>query len=122
MKDALVILTVLLIIVAALVGIDAAHAARTDALFLKGEDAYNINCAKCHGPSGSGSDTGPPLIHKIYEPSHHGDMSFHMAVMRGVRAHHWKFGNMPPIEGVGKVQVNHITYYIRALQKEAGIF
>ena len=96
--------------------------ARTDTLFIKGEDNFNMHCAKCHGPGGMGTDQGPPLIHKIYEPSHHGDMSFHMAVMRGVQGHHWDFGNMPRMAEVEKVQVNYIIYYIRTLQKEAGIY
>ncbi|MEE9542296.1 MAG: cytochrome c [Thermodesulfobacteriota bacterium] len=89
-----------------------------------GEVIYNNNCAKCHGKKGAGSvlGNGPPLVHKIYEPNHHGDASFHMAVVRGVRAHHWSFGNMPRIEGVNKDQVNKIIKYIRGLQKEAGIF
>jgi hypothetical protein len=49
-------------------------------------------------------------------------MSFHLAIMRGVQGHHWKFGNMERVEGVGRTQVDHIIYYIRTLQKEAGIF
>jgi mono/diheme cytochrome c family protein len=88
-----------------------------------GEEAFNKNCAVCHGKNGAGSviGTGPPLVHKIYEPSHHGDASFYMAVARGVRAHHWSFGNMPPIKGVTKAEVGDIIKYIRALQREAGI-
>ena len=89
-----------------------------------GEVLYNMNCAKCHGKKGSGSliGNGPPLVHKIYEPNHHGDASFHMAVVRGVRAHHWNFGNMEPVAGVDRAQVDKIIKYIRGLQREAGIF
>ena len=57
-----------------------------------GQNAFNGVCADCHGENGAGREgMGPPLIHKIYEPSHHGDMSFLLAVQNGVRSHHWRF-------------------------------
>ena len=88
-----------------------------------GERAFNAKCASCHGPMASGqAGVAPPLIHKIYEPNHHGDMSFHVAVQNGVRSHHWPFGNMPPVEGLTKADVNNIVAYVRALQRENGIF
>jgi mono/diheme cytochrome c family protein len=89
-----------------------------------GEVIYNKHCAKCHGKKGTGTviGLGPPLVHKIYEPNHHGDASFHMAVTRGVRAHHWTFGDMRPIEGVSRAEVDKIIIYIRALQREKGIY
>ncbi|MFZ8875205.1 MAG: cytochrome c, partial [Paracoccaceae bacterium] len=62
------------------------------------------------------------LVHKIYEPSHHGDQSFQMAVAMGVRSHHWKFGNMPAIEGLSREDVFQITQYVRELQRANGIF
>ena len=58
----------------------------------------------------------------IYEPNHHGDMSFRLAARQGVRAHHWDFGNMPPVEGVTDEDVIKITRYVRELQKANGIF
>ena len=63
----------------------------------------------------------PPLVHKIYEPSHHGDESFQRAVAIGVRAHHWKFGTMPAIEGLTRADVKVITAYVRELQRHNGI-
>lgn len=90
---------------------------------LKGEALFNDNCASCHGRNAAGRDgSGPPLVHKIYEPNHHADGSFYLAVMRGVRAHHWPFGDMPPVEGVGQEQVASIVTYVRTLQRENGIF
>lgn len=86
-----------------------------------GEELYNKRCSICHGSAGTGSAMGPPLVHKIYEPGHHGDGSFYMAVTRGVRSHHWNFGNMPPVKGVTKEEVADIIKYIRTLQREAGI-
>ncbi|MEP4191598.1 MAG: c-type cytochrome, partial [Sneathiella sp.] len=58
-----------------------------------GRQSFDANCASCHGQNAAGQEgTAPPLIHKIYEPSHHGDGSFQRAVASGVRAHHWPFG------------------------------
>lgn len=87
-----------------------------------GRALFNSKCSKCHGLKGVGTDKGPPLVHKIYEPNHHADMSFYWAAERGVRAHHWGFGDMPPVEGVSKDDVAAMIRYIRGLQKEAGIF
>ena len=87
-----------------------------------GERTFNENCAVCHGKNGAGNEgAGPPLVHIIYEPSHHGDMSFQLAVKNGVRAHHWPFGNMPPIPDVLEGEVANIIAYIRALQRVNGI-
>ena len=86
-----------------------------------GQVLFDENCATCHGPHATGSDQGPPLIHKIYEPSHHGDASFQLAVRNGVRAHHWKFGNMAPVDGVSPEDVTRITRYVRELQQANGI-
>ena len=88
----------------------------------QGEGLFNNNCARCHGPQGSGTNQGPPLVHKIYEPSHHADFAFQRAAAQGVRAHHWEFGNMPKIEGVTPEDVTEITRYIRWLQQQVGIF
>ncbi len=87
-----------------------------------GKTAFNATCADCHGDNGAGRDGyGPPLIHKVYEPSHHGDMAFQLAVQRGVRAHHWSFGDMPPQEGLTEGDVKAITSYVREVQRANGI-
>lgn len=88
----------------------------------KGEVAFNSYCAKCHGEKGVGSKEGPPFIDKVYKPNHHGDMSFLLAVKNGVRAHHWKFGNMPKNLGVTEKEVKEIVEYVRWLQRDAGIY
>jgi len=88
-----------------------------------GQRAYDAVCATCHGVNAQGREgMAPPLVHKIYEPGHHGDMAFVLAAQNGVRAHHWKFGNMPPVEGVSKADVLNIVTYVRALQRENGIY
>lgn len=91
-------------------------------LIAKGEALYNKNCSRCHGLKGAGTDKGPPFINKIYKPSHHGDMAFQMAVLNGVRAHHWGFGDMPRIERAGMAETAMMIKYIRAIQREAGIY
>jgi cytochrome c len=88
----------------------------------EGEAKFNNFCSRCHGPQGKGTNNGPPLVHKIYEPNHHADMAFQRAAAQGVRAHHWKFGNMPKIDGVVPEDVSQIIAYIRWLQRQAGIF
>ena len=87
-----------------------------------GKQSFAENCAACHGTNAAGSSNGPPLIHQIYEPSHHGDRSFYRAVRAGVTAHHWRFGNMPPITTVSKQDVDNIIVYIREVQRANGIF
>lgn len=87
-----------------------------------GQTKFTANCAACHGAGGIGTSQGPPLVHKIYEPNHHGDAAFQRAAANGVKAHHWEFGNMPKIEGVTPEDVDQIIKYVRWLQKQAGIF
>lgn len=94
----------------------------TPAEFQAGEAKFSANCAACHGVRGVGTKQGPPLVHKIYEPNHHGDVAFQRAAENGVRAHHWEFGNMPKIEGVTASDVDHIIRYVRWLQREAGVY
>jgi mono/diheme cytochrome c family protein len=86
-----------------------------------GERLYNANCARCHGPLAVGTDVGPPLVHVVYEPNHHADIAFQRAVAFGVAAHHWRFGNMPPVSGLDESEVKRITAYVRWLQRKAGI-
>lgn len=39
-----------------------------------GQIAFERACSSCHGTNGAGgTGTGPPLIHPVYEPGHHGD-------------------------------------------------
>lgn len=89
---------------------------------LEGEEAFNANCASCHGKNAAGKDgVAPPLVHKIYEPNHHGDMSFVLAAKQGVRQHHWSFGNMPAVADVSDKEIADIIAYVRTLQRANGI-
>ena len=87
-----------------------------------GKTAFDANCAGCHGVDAVGQNgVAPPLVHVIYEPSHHGDESFQRAIAMGVRGHHWPFGDMPPVEGLTRADVATIIAYIRELQRANGI-
>ena len=87
-----------------------------------GKKTYEANCASCHGRNAAGrGGVAPPLVHVVYEPGHHGDESFQRAVARGVRAHHWRFGDMPPVEGLTRRDVAGIVAYVRELQRANGI-
>lgn len=90
-----------------------------------GQQAFGQFCASCHGAEAGGRDgsegSGPPLIHKIYEPGHHGDMAFVMAARNGVRAHHWRFGDMAPVEGVSDDALRDIIAFVREVQRANGI-
>ncbi|WP_417587730.1 c-type cytochrome [Pararhodobacter oceanensis] len=87
-----------------------------------GAQIFANSCAACHGENATGIDgVGPPLVHRIYEPSHHGDESFQIAVAQGVRAHHWRFGNMAPVSGLTRGDVAMVIAYIRELQRANGI-
>jgi mono/diheme cytochrome c family protein len=89
----------------------------------RGETYFNAVCASCHGTNAAGQDgVAPPLVHRIYEPSHHGDMAFVLAARNGVRAHHWPFGDMPPVEErLTDGELGAIVAYVRELQRANGI-
>jgi len=85
-----------------------------------GEVAFDENCARCHGRNAAGTNSGPPLVHRLYEPSHHGNAAFWRATQQGVQAHHWKYGNMPRI-GLSESEMGTIVGYVRELQQANGI-
>lgn len=110
-------------------GLDTAHGAevpvtqpqRLSAEAQRGKAAFEQYCQQCHGDWGQGSQSGPPLIHKIYEPSHHGDAAFFFAITRGSRQHHWNFGNMPPQPQVKQDDIPAIIRFVREVQEVNGI-
>lgn len=106
------------------VAIDTAglRAAPVPAEFQRGAELFQANCVACHGEAALGTSQGPPLVHIYYEPNHHADIAFEMAVGRGVRAHHWNFGDMPPVAGLSQAEVTEIVAYVRWLQREAGVY
>lgn len=87
-----------------------------------GQRVFEAKCVTCHGENAAGQEgVAPPLVHKYYEPSHHGDGAFLIAAKNGVRAHHWRFGNMPPVEGITDAEIKLVIAYVRALQRANGI-
>jgi mono/diheme cytochrome c family protein len=86
------------------------------------ERLFDAKCAACHGRFAAGTDSGPPLVHVYYEPNHHADIAFQRAVAFGVVAHHWSYGPMPPVAGLGEEEVAAITAYVRWLQRAAGVW
>lgn len=87
----------------------------------RGRELFEANCAVCHGEDARGTTQGPPLVHEIYEPGHHSDDAFQVAVAQGSPQHHWDFGPMPAVPGLDRDEVADITAYVRQLQREAGL-
>lgn len=83
---------------------------------------FDAFCAACHGKTGRGTESGPTFISRIYLPNHHPDGLFFKAAKDGARAHHWQFGDMPPVEGISDERIATIIAYIRAVQQANGGF
>jgi mono/diheme cytochrome c family protein len=98
-----------------------AEPARLSHLAARGKPLFEATCAACHGLRGGGTDQGPPFIHDVYNPGHHPDEAFLLAARVGVRAHHWKFGDMPPVDGVTDDDLRAIVRYVREMQEANGI-
>ena len=94
---------------------------KLSALAQTGKAAFDTHCVWCHGVNAGGSNQGPPLVHDIYNPGHHDDTSFRLAPKRGVRAHHWPFGDMAPLPHVTDDDMTAIIGYVRELQRANGI-
>ncbi|PCI64179.1 MAG: cytochrome C [Kordiimonadales bacterium] len=87
----------------------------------KGQALFLTNCSVCHGDTALGTDSGPPLIHFFYRPGHHDDNAIRSAVKNGVEAHHWEYGDMPPVTGISDAERTSLVAFIRELQRANGI-
>ena len=88
----------------------------------RGQQYFQAACARCHGPNAGGIEgKGPPLVHSYYRPAHHADAAIMLAVRRGVQSHHWRYGNMPVIEGITDGEITDIIAFIRSVQQANGI-
>lgn len=85
-----------------------------------GAAVYEANCASCHGSDLRGTDRGPSHLSQVYEPGHHGDDAFRAAIANGSRAHHWDFGDMPPVPGLSDEEVDAVIAFVRAQQEQHG--
>ena len=85
------------------------------------------NCSGLTAPSvtgwmPAGTNQGPPLVDKTYHPGHHPDFSIRNAINKGVKQHHWFFGDMPPVAGVSPDDAEKIICHIRDTQLANGLF
>jgi len=103
------------------VGAAVIEPATLSTLASAGKALFKGNCARCHGPQANGTNLGPPFVNDIYNPGHHPDEAFFFAARNGVRAHHWPFGNMPPVAGITDAELAAIVKYVRELQEANGI-
>ena len=101
-------------------GVDLKVLNQDPELVAVGADLYATACATCHGDDLRGTDAGPSHLSEVYEPNHHADGAFLLAVRRGVAPHHWSFGPMPPIEGLTDEDVNAIVAFVRDAQGREG--
>ena len=86
----------------------------------RGKQLYGGACAMCHGADLRGTRQGPSHLSKVYEPSHHPDEAFRLAVKNGVRAHHWRFGDMPSLPEFPDDALTDVIAYIRSEQEKQG--
>src|SRR5690606_30867472 len=82
----------------------------------RGEERYEESCAACHGADLRGTGRGPAHLSVVYEPDLHSDDAFRSAVRSGARAHHWDFGDMPPVPGLDDDEIDAIIAYVREVQ------
>ena len=122
MRTRSVVLVIALILAACGGGGDTAatvESAPAD-LLAAGRELYEQTCAECHGMDLRGTDKGPSHLSILYEPSHHADGAFVVAALRGVREHHWNFGDMPPVPNLDTEDLTAITAYVRSVQQREG--
>lgn len=87
-----------------------------------GQAVFKAKCSGCHGENAGGiQGSGPPLIHAYYKADHHGDMAFVLAAERGVKSHHWRFGDMPPVSGVTRADILSVVSFVRHVQAANGV-
>ncbi len=113
---------VILVVLAACgtsVQVDTTSAADPE-LIEAGAPLYEAHCAECHGSDLRGTDRGPSHLSAVYEPNHHADGSFTLAVTRGSPQHHWNFGPMPPVVGLDQSEIDAIVAYVRDVQAREG--
>ncbi len=93
---------------------------QNDALVGLGAELYEAHCAACHGADLRGTDQGPSHLSSVYNPGHHSDDAFWLAVLQGSRQHHWRFGDMAPVPGLDRQDVEAIVAYVRERQRVEG--
>lgn len=116
----------LLVLAAVLIGCGSDSAGEPDIseqpgdLVATGADIYQAACASCHGADLRGTDRGPSHLSVVYEPGHHSDAAFLLAVRNGTPQHHWRFGDMEPVEGLSDEDIVALTAFVREQQRIEG--
>ena len=87
-----------------------------------GQEAFDANCAICHGAGPLETESGPPLLHSLYVPGRHSDDSIRRAVRNGVPSHHWSFGDMPPRADISDKELEQTIAYVQEQQRAGGIY
>lgn len=77
--------------------------------------AHPVTGLICEGPT-----RGPSHLSIVYEPNHHTDDSFRLAIANGVPQHHWNFGAMEPVDGLSDNEVEAVIAFIRSEQVRLG--
>lgn len=85
-----------------------------------GADSYQTFCAACHGTDLRGTTQGSSLLSIVYEPNHHADFAFTTAIKDGVKAHHWKFNDMPPTASITDDEIAAVIAFVRNVQDLEG--
>ena len=85
-----------------------------------GATVYQARCASCHGVDLRGTDKGPSQLSIVYEPGHHSDYAYRLAIRNGTPQHHWSFGPMAPVAKITDDQIEAVIAYIRGEQQRLG--
>ena len=78
---------------------------------------YDAHCALCHGPEGTGTTAGSPLIDEMYSADQTDDVAFLVSVTDGVEPGRTDFQGMAAITHLSHSDIARITAYIRELQE-----
>jgi mono/diheme cytochrome c family protein len=101
-------------------GVTPGQAVATEA-HSQGHETYQQRCAACHGSDLRGTLAGPSLRSVVYEPGHHSDDSFRVAIQQGSPQHHWDYGDMPAMgQGLSDEVIDEVIAYVRVVQEEDG--
>jgi cytochrome c len=89
-------------------------------LVAEGEPVYRASCAACHGADLRGTEFGPSQLSVVYQPGHHSDESYISAMVNGVPAHHWDFGDMAAAPNLSQDDMTRIIAFVRENQRIEG--
>lgn len=77
---------------------------------------YERHCQDCHGDRGYGTDRGPNLHHRVYSAGKLSQQEFHEAVVHGVKANKWTYGDMPATR-LSFNEIERVARYVREVRR-----